>query len=621
MRMAGCFTRCRKRILVLAIMLPLLAVLVLSTPALAAPVITLTPTSGATGTRVVINGTNFDSYKGDSISIFFDDTEIPNSPLAVPETGSFSIEFNVPDDAEVGRHWFSVTTEADTTAVLAKDFFIVEEAQIDLDVADGPVGTKVTITGWGFSADRTVTFYYYNIIGEKLGTVVASPVGEFSYQFTVPNSIAGSHRITAVNNEGNSAETGFVVIPSTALNLTSASPGELLTVSGTGFGHKSEVTISFGIRSVASARTDELGNFEVKFNIPEVKPDTYDVKSLDEHGNLDKVKFVTTAGASLNQTSGSVGSRLTVHGSGFAVGGTVTIHYDDLRVAIATADNNGAFTVLFNVPPSTSGEHVITVSDGTITRKFAFTVESEAPPMPDLLLPAHKTETRAQAFLDWQDVTDPSLPVVYSLQVASDQNFSSVVLEKAGLTESEYNLSQGESLPAVKPEAPYYWRVKATDGANNEGEWSAPWSFYISAPPVPELRQPVADSELEMPVFFNWQDVTSLSPPVTYSLQVTSDLNFTSMVLERSGLDDSEYFYSEEEKLPETGQDAPYYWRVKAIDSAHNESDWSAPQSFYIVSSFSFPIWLIYTLIGIGVIAVGYIAFRAGKRTALQPPE
>ena len=36
-------------------------------------------------------------------------------------------------------------------------------------------------------------------------------------------------------------------------------------------------------------------------------------------GNLDKAKFTITAGARLNQTAGSVGSRITIEGSGFAV--------------------------------------------------------------------------------------------------------------------------------------------------------------------------------------------------------------------------------------------------------------------------------------------------------------
>jgi hypothetical protein len=620
MKMAGCLVRYPKILLALAISLPLLAILTLSMPAKAAPAITLSPASGAVGTMVTISGTVFDSYKGDNIYIFFDNTEIMDSPVTIPETGTFTIPLTIPDNAAPGTHWIEARSETRATSMLARSFFIVEEAEINLDVVDGPVSTKVTISGRGYHAGRTVTFYYYNMIGDKLGTEMASLIGEFSYQFTIPNSTAGEHKITAANAEGNLAETEFEVIPSIALNLSSASPGELLTITGTGFGYRSQVEIYFDTRPVAKARTDEYGNFEVEFNIPEVKPGTHDVKAQDGQDNASKVKFITTAGASLNQTEGSVGSKLTVHGSGFKPEETVTINYDNLRVAKATTDNNGAFTTSFNVPAGTSGNHVITVSDGETTKQFAFTVESEAPPAPGLLLPTDRSETRAKAYLDWQDVTDPSLPVNYSLQVASDQNFSSLVMEKK-LTDSEYTLSEEERLAAVTKYAPYYWRVKAIDSANNESEWSAPWSFYISAPTAPVLILPASGSQAEIPIFLNWQGVTSLSPPVSYSLQVAPDLNFTSVVLEKEELTNPEYILTEEEELPDVREEAPYYWRVKAIDSANNEGEWSAPGSFYTDSSFTLPSWAIYTLIGIGVIVVGFIAFWAGRRTAFRQPE
>jgi len=621
MKMVDYLARYNKMLLTLAIALPLLAVLVPSTPAQAAPVITLTPTSGAIGTMVTVNGTVFDSYKGDNIYIFFDDTEIPGSPLTVPETGSFIAEFNIPDDAIPGRHWIEARSETTSTSMLTMSFFIVEEAEIDLDVLDGSVGTNVVISGNGFYSGRTVTLYYYNIIKDKIGTVIASSTGQFSYRFVIPNSTGGVHKITATNAEGNSAEIQFEVLPSIALNLSSAGPGELLTIRGTGFGHRSNVNINFGTRTVASARSDDYGNFEVQFNVPEVNPNPYDVKAQDEEGNVDKVKFTVTAGANLSQSSGSIGSKLTVRGSGFKTGGTVTIDYDNLRVATVTADNNGAFSATFNVPAGGSGAHVITVSDGPTTKQFAFTVESEAPPVPGLLLPADSSETRSKAYLDWQDVTDPSLPVTYSLQVAADQNFSSLVLEKTGLTDSEYTLSEEEWLEAVKKYAPYYWRVKTTDSANNASEWSVPWSFYVSAPPVPSLMLPTSGSKAEVPVFFYWQGVTSRSPPVTFSLQVATDLNFTSIVLDKKGLTDSAYTLTEDEELPDVRPEAPYYWRVKARDSANNESEWSAPWSFYTGSSFTLPGWVAYTLIVIIVIVVGYLAFRVGRRTAFRPPD
>ena len=83
------FAGYRRILPLLALILPLLAMLVLTTPALAAPVILISPGSGATGTTIIIQGNNFDSYKGDNITITFDAIQIPNSPLEVPDTGSF----------------------------------------------------------------------------------------------------------------------------------------------------------------------------------------------------------------------------------------------------------------------------------------------------------------------------------------------------------------------------------------------------------------------------------------------------------------------------------------------------------------------------------------------------
>ena len=102
-------------------------------------------------------------------------------------------------------------------------------------------------------------------------------------------------------------------------------------------------------------------------------------------------------------------------------------------------------------------------------------------------------------FFDWADVTDPSPPVTYTLQVASDETFSgaSMILEKDGLTRSEYTLTAIEKQALVPPlvagdeeepapAAVYYWKVKATDGASNVSNWSGIGSFRIPPPIPPE---------------------------------------------------------------------------------------------------------------------------------------
>ena len=56
------------RILAATILLSLLMTALPSTPALAAPVITISPELGAAGTMVTIAGMNFESYRGDEVT-------------------------------------------------------------------------------------------------------------------------------------------------------------------------------------------------------------------------------------------------------------------------------------------------------------------------------------------------------------------------------------------------------------------------------------------------------------------------------------------------------------------------------------------------------------------------
>jgi len=598
------------RMLAIAFILPVLLVVLIGTPALAAPVITVSPTSGAVGTVVEITGTNFESYIGDDIFIYFDSEEIG---VVVPDTGSFSFNFTVPADADAKVHWVRAKTEGGAEF---KSLFTVLEAEIELAPRSGVIGSSVTVVGRGFYADKMVTFYLDNRTKGKLGTVMAGPDGEFSYSFTVPGCIAGEHMIFAENVEDSSAEAEFKVLPMATLSPASGAMGSILTISGSGFGNRNAVAIFFATTIVTYAKTNAYGSFEVAFNVPNMAPGSYEVTAEDDDGNTDKVEFTITTGASLNRTTGNIGTELAVTGTGFTAGGTVTIKYDDTEIGAFRAGGNGDFKATFTVPVSKYGSHVITVGDGVNARQMTFVVESEAPPVPVTLLPGDGDEAKAAAGFDWEDVYDPSPPINYRFQIASDQDFSSIVLDKEGLTESEYTLAAEENLAAVEKEAPYYWRVKSTDGASNESQWSSPWSFYVTAPPVPMLLLPINDSETEATAFFDWEDVTSLSPPVTYRLQVASDENFSSIVLEKDGLAGSEYTMTEEEKLAAVKKEVPYYWRVKAVDGAANESEWATPWSFYVGFAFALPAWAMYLLIGIGALLVGFVAFLVGRRTA-----
>jgi len=265
----------------------------------------------------------------------------------------------------------------------------------------------------------------------------------------------------------------------------------VVTVSGTGFKARKVITITFDILAVTtsppSVTTDDYGSLSGSFPVPVIVNGTYAVKVTDGT-NRANANFTVMAGASIDKTTGNVGTETTVNGTGFAVGATVTVNYDGDEVAIATVDSNGAFKATFKIPVSKHGAHTIVASDGTNIKQFTFTMESDPPPIPPPLLPEAGIKAEAEAHFDWNDVDDPS-GVTYTLQIATDEDFTgtSIVLEKEGLTDSEYTITEEERLESTKKEEPYYWRVQAIDGASNQSEWSTPGSFYVGFQ-WPELK-------------------------------------------------------------------------------------------------------------------------------------
>ena len=468
------------RTLAIGVILGLWLVLIPATPALAQPEITLSPASGSVGTKVTVTGTNFESFKNTDISIFFNNREIDNSPVAVPEDGTFTTYFYVPDETEPGTAYVKVRT---LLGGEVRKSFIVPEPEIELNTDEGAVGTMVTVEGNGFYAGGTVDLYYYKDGSRvNVGAETTTPTGEFTYTFIIPPSTAGNHKIMGEDILDNSAKASFEVFPAVTLSSSSGAIGDELTVSGTGFGSERDVTIYFNNIMMAGDTANKYGSFEAVFDVPVLESGSYDIKAEDDDGNTDKTGFTVAAGASLSQSTGFVGTPLIVSGVGFKAGTLVTITYDSLEVATAIAGDNGAFSVAFNAPASIGGNHIITVTDGTNTAKCTFTMESEAPPIPALLLPEEDTKAEAAASFDWEDVTDPS-EVTYTLQVATKENFTtaSIVLEKEELTDSEYKITEGEELEPSSKEAPHYWRVKAIDRASNESEWSTPRSFYVGS--------------------------------------------------------------------------------------------------------------------------------------------
>ncbi len=506
------------RILSITVILSLLVVAIPATPAQAARIIELSPESGKIGDTITITGTGFTASTDTSerhVDIYFakdeagtlDDIgqevnthEHLKSPIVGyvddPDEGEFESTFKVPDvlndgtddeDVEYGTYYVYVTLYGITRIKAIAEFTVIG-GEITIDLDEGPVGTEVEISGEDFGSREDI-FIEYD--GDEIkiedGDEETDSNGEFEDTIIIiPESTAGDHTLTVIGDEsGNEVEATFTVVPEITTSPTSGGVGTTVTVTGTGFGYKSDITVFLNNIEVTTEDTDKYGSFEASFNVPTIEPGTYALEVWDEDDNSDEIDFAIAATASLAPTTGAIDSELTITGAGYTAGRTVTIKYDTSEVATAIVETNGTFSTTFKAPASQHGDHTVTVSDGTITKQFTFTMESEAPPVPKPLLPEMGVQVEQPVHFDWEDVTDDSLPVTYSLQIATSKDFvaNSIVLEKKELTELGYTLSAAEELEPVGEEEPYYWRIRAIDAASNEGEWTDAGEFYTGGTP------------------------------------------------------------------------------------------------------------------------------------------
>jgi hypothetical protein len=507
----------------------MLMVAIPASPALAASEeIFVDPGQGKIDDYVEVSGYNFDESgeavesfvyvtlyftgdeadPGDEIDDEVENYEKVKSSERVDKDGEFAeVRFRVPSvltdgDENVavscGSYYICVTYYGETEIVAVEEFSVIG-GEISIDPDEGTVGTKVEITGTDFAEDEGLTV---ELDGDDIdidyGDEETDSEGEFELSIIIPEITAGEHTITVTSDQGCEAEATFTVEPETTVSPTEAPPGDTITISGTGFGSRKDVDITLcNVDFPEVAVTDSYGIFSISLEVPDVIDGIYYIDAEDESGNeATAIQFTVEKGIALSASPatssaqpGYVGMNITVSGTAFKPNSQITITYASTpqTVATTTSDTSGDFTATFAIPKSPAGSHIITASDGTDSLEVTFYMESQAPDTPTLLLPLMGEKAEALTSFDWEDVSDESLPVTYTLQVATSDDFSlsSMVLVKEGLISSGYTVTEGEKLAPRSKEEPYYWRVRAVDSASNESAWSGFREFYIGSSFLP----------------------------------------------------------------------------------------------------------------------------------------
>ena len=191
------------------------------------------------------------------------------------------------------------------------------------------------------------------------------------------------------------------------------------------------------------------------------------------------------------------------------------------------------------------------------------------PSTPSLVSPANNAlTTNYKPRLDWSTVTVPAGVIFghYHLQVATDALFTSLVVDKADMT--DVNIS--EFTPVTAPLAEntkFWWRVKAFNSTGQSGPWSAVRTFRTAMLPPGGLNPCPAVLAQNRPTL-DWADVTGASG---YTVQVSKDDLFKVLALTASISGGTNSTYTPLTDLP---ANMILLWRARA-NGANGPSAWS----------------------------------------------
>jgi hypothetical protein len=482
--------------LALTIILPMI-LLVSPTPAYAIS-INVAPTSGTVGTSIQISGNGF---SGRLATIHWDD-QIVLSKIPISEAGELTCILKVPP-ASGGEHIIKITDDSNWTASTASTTLTVLPG-ITTPPSVGQ-NASVTVVGNGFAASEKGIRVTWD--GTVLPTsATANNLGTWSINFSVPDTNKGEHFIGVFGNS-EIGEHRIIVAPFAKIEPTSGPVGTEITIDGFGFRTGEDgITITWDDEIIlCNLVGGPDGNWSSTLNIPPCTKGHHTIgvygSSFTPKGIVPNTDFDVVPQIGLQPTSGNKGTKVTVTGSGFASDEAITLNFEDNSLNVETiADNTGSFSAAFEVPQSAvKSNRVQAMGSAGSSAEATFTTEKITPLAPILLSPEQGAkleifksvgdvflepakslvgiiafrDSRQQGFgstiatFDWSDVNAAG-KISYTLQISRSDDFSSQVLLKENLLDSEYTLSQSD----ISAKGLYSWRVKAVDDIGNESQWS-----------------------------------------------------------------------------------------------------------------------------------------------------
>jgi hypothetical protein len=572
-----------------------LALLVLAMCLMPAPIhaasLSFNPPQGIVGKQVSI--ASLCGYGSASYQLYWNEG---GQLISQGETkqGCVSISFVVPEAAR-GKHKVTLKVGGE---IINGEFVVIPS--ISISTNQDTVGSKLTVTGRGFNSNESDIQITYDGNPAETG-IIANDKGSWQSTFKVPASNRGKHTIDA---QGATPATEvedkvFTVTPKIEISPTSGWVGTVVGISGSGFpSGETDIKVTYDGMIVKTAiPADTKGSWQSSFSVPSSAKGSHEIKvygATTAERDVAATSFTVSPGIRVELVSGylggaiHVGDSLLVSGVGFEANETgIQVTCDGtLVISNLVTDAKGSWSDRLEVPPVTTGEHIIDAS-GQITKASDI--------VDYIIIVSPKIEMNPTSGAIDTEITVRGTGFTGDNVITISYDGTRVATGTA--TDTKGNFTASFKIPKCKAGD---HTVTVTDA--KASVFSSNLSVESTPPPTPRLISPEAGTEFnsigKTTVTFDWSDVEDPSG-VYYVLEISPSANFAGTVIRKEGLTASGYTLTEDEALAKGN----YYWRVKAEDGAENQSDWTSGQLFK-VGGMDWWLLLLIALVAIVVIII-----------------
>jgi len=519
--------------------------------------------------------------------------------------GGRTLEFYLPE-ATKGNH--TVYLADSTYASKASATFEVFPS-VKINPEEGPVGTNVTLNGYGFTASQNIQVKFMNDKSEVIaiaGTTTAGAKGSWTASYAIPATPAGGYIFRIEAKEGTVfvgwVDKDFRVTPKITVTPGSGTVGQTVEVKGTGFQNKEkdiQITFDGEVRRKGGIAVDENGSWTAAITIPPRQSGTYKIVAsgaLTRARDVEGVDFILGPGILVEPSLAYVGDAITIKGGGFRpLETSIQVSFGGQIVAtVATANVNGCWNTSFVLPPSPYGGNSVSAR-GDITAPVTNTLTVKAKIegiSPVEGAPGDSVSLTGSGFSGNKKLTvtvgGVAVTVPANMQTPSNGNVVISFRVPKGNTEGIRTLV-----------------------VTDEGGATASVNFTVTKKTLSTTPLPISpeDSKLRSGIVtFNWQGVTG-GTGYTYTLEISRTAD-SGNIWSKSGITESSYTLTDSPTVTETLPPGTYYWRVKIVDDYGNEGAWSNSIEFTVSP---IPTW-VWVLVGLVVLVIlMVVAYRETK--------